>query len=192
MAYARVRNATGRFVKADLSSVTAAAVVPIPDDFRLSLTNSPAADAYPISSFTWLLVRARYDDQRKRQALTTFLHWMLTSGQRWLQGWASHRYRRQWLRRRRMRYCKSTDVSKSTGSPRRVRISRRLRDGNRIASCITLLAAATVLLITFLLFIELLRQSALPRQKFGFAFLFSHEWDPVAGRFGLCRSYTAR
>jgi phosphate transport system substrate-binding protein len=55
--YGSVRNASGKFIKADLASVTAAAAgVPMPDDFRVSITNSPAADAYPISSFTWLLL----------------------------------------------------------------------------------------------------------------------------------------
>jgi phosphate transport system substrate-binding protein len=81
MAYSRVRNSAGRFVKADVASVTAAAAVPIPADFRLSLTNSPAPDAYPISSFTWLLIRSKIADSAKRQAIIDFLRWMLTTGQ---------------------------------------------------------------------------------------------------------------
>jgi len=81
MPYARVRNSSGKFVRADLPSVTAAAAVPMPDDFRVSLTNSTAPNAYPISSFTWLLVRSKVEDSRKRQGLIDFLHWMLTSGQ---------------------------------------------------------------------------------------------------------------
>jgi phosphate transport system substrate-binding protein len=81
--YARVQNAAGVFVRPELKSVTAAAAgVPMPPDFRVSITNSPAKDAYPISSFTWLLVPARISDARKRDAIRDFLGWMLGEGQR--------------------------------------------------------------------------------------------------------------
>ena len=59
----------------------AAAGVTMPDDFRVSITNSPAPDAYPISSFTWLLIPEKIPDQAKKQAIVDFLHWMLTDGQ---------------------------------------------------------------------------------------------------------------
>jgi phosphate transport system substrate-binding protein len=81
--YGRVRNAAGKFVKADLKSVTAAAAGAantMPGDFRVSITNAPGADAYPISSFTWLLIPANLDGT-KRPVLTGFLRWMLTTGQ---------------------------------------------------------------------------------------------------------------
>src|SRR5262249_38597939 len=59
MPYGKVRNSSGAFVKPDLATVTAAAAgaaKQMPEDFRVSITNSPAKDAYPISSFTWLLI----------------------------------------------------------------------------------------------------------------------------------------
>jgi len=85
MPYGRVKNAAGVFVKADLASVTAAAAgaaKEIPDDFRVSITNAPGKDAYPISSFTWLLIPAKIDDGVKRKSITDFLRWMLTDGQK--------------------------------------------------------------------------------------------------------------
>jgi phosphate transport system substrate-binding protein len=83
MSYGRVRNAAGVFVKANLASVTAAgASAALPDDFRVSITNPPGKDAYPIASFTWLLVPARIEDPQKRGVITAFLRWMLADGQR--------------------------------------------------------------------------------------------------------------
>ncbi len=83
MAYGKVRNSAGAFLKADLKSVTAAAAsATMPDDFRVSITNAPGKDAYPISSFTWLLVPARIQDAQKRGILTAFLNWMLGEGQK--------------------------------------------------------------------------------------------------------------
>jgi len=82
MPYGRVRNSTGNFVKADLTSVTAAAAgAKVPDDFRVSITNAPGKDAYPVSSFTWLLVPQNIKDAAKRDVLKGFLSWMLTDGQ---------------------------------------------------------------------------------------------------------------
>jgi phosphate transport system substrate-binding protein len=72
-------------VKADLASVTAAAAVTadqMPDDFRVSITNAAGKAAYPISSFTWLLVPAKIADAQKRKVLTDFLHWMMADGQK--------------------------------------------------------------------------------------------------------------
>jgi phosphate transport system substrate-binding protein len=85
MPYGRVKNAAGVFVKAGLASVTAAAAgaaKEMPDDFRVSITNAPGKDAYPISSFTWLLIPVKIDDAVKKKTLTDFLHWMLTDGQK--------------------------------------------------------------------------------------------------------------
>ncbi len=82
--YASVRNAAGRFVKPDLASTTAAAAGAaknMPEDFRVSITNAPGENAYPISTFTWLLIPEKIPDAAKRTAITQFLHWMLTSGQ---------------------------------------------------------------------------------------------------------------
>src|SRR5262249_48831537 len=73
----------GAFVKASLDSVTAAAasVKEMPDDFRVSITNAPGKNAYPISSFTWLLVPAQWQDSTKEKAFVGFLNWMVDKGQ---------------------------------------------------------------------------------------------------------------
>jgi phosphate transport system substrate-binding protein len=85
MSYGKVKNAAGVFVKADLASVTAAAaaaVADMPADFRVSITNAPGKAAYPISSFTWLLVPAKIQDPGKKKAIVEFLTWMLGPGQK--------------------------------------------------------------------------------------------------------------
>jgi len=82
--YGKVRNLSGTFVKADLASVTAAAAgasKQMPEDFRVSITNADGKDAYPVSSFTWLLVPTKIEDPAKKKAITDFLQWMLTDGQ---------------------------------------------------------------------------------------------------------------
>ncbi|MFI5057049.1 MAG: phosphate ABC transporter substrate-binding protein PstS [Candidatus Acidiferrales bacterium] len=84
MQYGRVKNSSGAFIKADLAGVTAAAAGAaknIPDDFRVSITDAPGKTAYPISTFTWLLIPARITDTAKRDALKGFLSWMLADGQ---------------------------------------------------------------------------------------------------------------
>lgn len=83
MAYGNVKNAAGKFVKPSTASVSAAAagaLKEMPEDFRVSITNAPGKDSYPISSFTWLLIPARIQDQAKKKALVDFLHWMLENG----------------------------------------------------------------------------------------------------------------
>jgi phosphate transport system substrate-binding protein len=77
-----VKNAAGAVIKADFASVTAAAAgVAIPDDFRVSITNAPGKTAYPISSFTWLLIPAKFSDTAKRDAMKGFIKWAITDGQ---------------------------------------------------------------------------------------------------------------
>ena len=87
--YGNVQNAAGKFVKADLAGVTAAAAADaksIPDDFRVSITNAPGPTVYPISRFTWLLIPAQIQDAAKRDAIKDFLKWMLTDGQKFNEG----------------------------------------------------------------------------------------------------------
>ncbi len=81
--FAKMRNASGALIQADLKSVTEAAASSegLPDDFRASITNAPGKGAYPISSFTWLLIPDRIQDPAKRNAVKSFLKWMLTDGQ---------------------------------------------------------------------------------------------------------------
>jgi phosphate transport system substrate-binding protein len=83
--YGEVQNASGQYVKASIDSVTAAAAgaaKSIPDDFRVSITDAPGKTAYPISSFTWLLIPAQIQDAGKRDIIKGFLKWMLTDGQK--------------------------------------------------------------------------------------------------------------
>ena len=82
--YGTVKNSAGEFIKASLAGVSAAAAgaaKSMPEDFRVSITNPPGKDAYPISSFTWLLIPAQIQDSAKKAAIKDFLGWMLTSGQ---------------------------------------------------------------------------------------------------------------
>lgn len=82
--YGSVKNSSGEFIKASLagvSSAAAGAAKSMPEDFRVSITNPPGKDAYPISSFTWLLIPAQIQDPAKKAAIKDFLGWMLTSGQ---------------------------------------------------------------------------------------------------------------
>ena len=82
--YGWMKNAAGNFVKASLDSVTeaAASVKTMPADFRVSISNAPGKTAYPISSFTWLLIPAQAKDPKKGKIIADFLEWMVTDGQK--------------------------------------------------------------------------------------------------------------
>ena len=82
--YGTVKNSSGNFVKASLESVTAAAASAksMPADFRVSITNAPGKDAYPVSSFTWLLIPEKSKDPNKGKILADFLNWMVDDGQK--------------------------------------------------------------------------------------------------------------
>jgi len=85
MEYGSVQNAAGAYLRANLDTVTAAAAgaaKSMPEDFRVSITNAPGKNAYPIASFTWLLIPSQIQDAGKRNALVGFLKWMLTDGQK--------------------------------------------------------------------------------------------------------------
>ncbi len=84
MEYGSLKNAAGDFVKADFSTVSdaaAGAAKDMPADFRVSITNAPGKNAYPISSFTWLLIPDKFSDPVKKKSVIDFLQWMLTTGQ---------------------------------------------------------------------------------------------------------------
>jgi phosphate transport system substrate-binding protein len=84
ISYGAVKNTAGTFVKADLKSVSeaaAGAAKSMPDDFRVSITNAPGKGAYPISTFTWLLIPEKISDSGKRDSIKDFLKWMLADGQ---------------------------------------------------------------------------------------------------------------
>jgi len=89
MEYGSVKNMAGNFVKADFSTVSdaaAGAAKDMPPDFRVSITDAPGKNAYPISSFTWMLIPDKIDNAPKKMAITEFLKWMLTTGQGDAQG----------------------------------------------------------------------------------------------------------
>jgi phosphate transport system substrate-binding protein len=84
MTYGRIRNAAGKFVRPELASVTAAATGAarnMPEDFRVSITNAPGDEAYPVASFTWLLIPSTIQNEAKKKAIKDFLQWMLADGQ---------------------------------------------------------------------------------------------------------------
>jgi phosphate transport system substrate-binding protein len=85
IAYGAVQNLDGNFVKADLNTVTAAAASAagkMPADFRVSITNAPGKTAYPISSFTWILMYENPKDKTMAKTMVDFMHWALTDGQK--------------------------------------------------------------------------------------------------------------
>jgi phosphate transport system substrate-binding protein len=85
MPYATVKNAAGAWVKPSLESVTeaaASAAKEMPDDFRVSIANAAGKNAYPISTFTWMLIPTQIPDAAKAKAIRGFLQWMLTDGQK--------------------------------------------------------------------------------------------------------------
>ena len=81
--YGPIQNAAGNFIKASLDSTTAAAASAKmgESDFRVSITNAPGKEAYPISTFTYLLIPTQWKDATKQKAVVDFLHWMLDKGQ---------------------------------------------------------------------------------------------------------------
>jgi phosphate transport system substrate-binding protein len=83
IAFGEVKNSAGNWVKGSIAGVTeaAASVNQIPADYRVSITNAPGANAYPISSFTWMLVPVKSADASKGKVLKDFLNWMLNSGE---------------------------------------------------------------------------------------------------------------
>jgi phosphate transport system substrate-binding protein len=89
MLYGTVKNSAGAFVKADFDSVSeaaAGAAKSMPADFRVSITNAPGKKAYPISTFTWLLIPNKFDNATKKTAIQGFLKWMMTDGQAFAAG----------------------------------------------------------------------------------------------------------
>jgi phosphate transport system substrate-binding protein len=82
--YGAVKNAAGNWTKGSLEGATAAAgsVKNMPADFRVSITNAPGPDAYPISSFTWLLIPTQAKDPERGKILVDFLNWMLNDGEK--------------------------------------------------------------------------------------------------------------
>ncbi len=87
MPYAMIKNKSGNFIKPSIESVSAAANIKLPDDMRVSLTNTSASDGYPISGFTWILIYKDISvngmDKSKAQKLVKLLWWMTHQGQKY-------------------------------------------------------------------------------------------------------------
>ena len=84
MSFGAVKNQAGKFVTASIGSTTAAAAASMkgmPPDFRISITNAPGENSYPIVSFTWLLVPLQSRDSAKADSMKGFLNWMLEHGE---------------------------------------------------------------------------------------------------------------
>jgi phosphate transport system substrate-binding protein len=83
MTYGSIKNASGNWVKGSIAGVTecAAGVKNMPADYRVSITNAPGAEAYPISSFTYLLIPLHPTDGAKEKVLKDMLNWIVTSGE---------------------------------------------------------------------------------------------------------------
>jgi phosphate transport system substrate-binding protein len=83
ISFGEVKNAAGNFERASIEGVTeaAASIKVLPADYRVSITNAPGANAYPISSFTWLLVPLKSPDAAKGKVLRDLLSWIVNSGE---------------------------------------------------------------------------------------------------------------
>ena len=81
--YGSVKNSAGNYIKATIEGVTeaAASVKQMPADYRVSITNAPGANAYPISSFSWMLVPVHSADPVKGKILKDLLNWIVTAGE---------------------------------------------------------------------------------------------------------------
>jgi phosphate transport system substrate-binding protein len=83
ISYGEVKNAAGNWTKASIAGVTeaAASIKVLPADYRVSITNAPGAHAYPISSFTWMLVPLKSPDAAKGKVIKDLLSWIVNSGE---------------------------------------------------------------------------------------------------------------
>ena len=83
ISFGEVKNPAGNWVRASIEGVTeaAASVKQMPADYRVSITNAPGKDAYPISSFTWLLIPAHSADPARGKILKDLVSWIVNSGE---------------------------------------------------------------------------------------------------------------
>ncbi len=86
MSMAQLQNKSGNFIKPSVEAVSKSADIPLPDDMRISLTNTSAKEGYPIAGFTYILVYKELKDgnlsKQKAQALVKLLWWMTHDGQK--------------------------------------------------------------------------------------------------------------
>jgi len=89
ISFGDVQNHDGKFLRASLETTTeaaAGATKAMPADFRVSITNAPGANAYPISSFTWMLFYENPKDKARAKVMVDFFKWALTDGQKYCAG----------------------------------------------------------------------------------------------------------
>jgi len=89
ISYGAVQNFAGEWVRAStetVSNAASAAAKAMPKDFRVSITNAPGHNVYPISSFTWLLLNMSSNDRARSKAMVDFSRWALTDGQTYAAG----------------------------------------------------------------------------------------------------------
>jgi phosphate transport system substrate-binding protein len=81
--FGEVKNAAGNWEKASIAGVTeaAASVKQMPADYRISITNAPGKDAYPISSFTYMLIPLKSADAAKGKVIKDMMSWIVKSGE---------------------------------------------------------------------------------------------------------------
>ena len=210
MPYADVKNSAGEFVKPTVDSVTAAlATAHIPDDFRFSMTNAPGKDAYPIAGATWLLVYQQQKDPAKGKKLVEFLKWAAKDGEKMAKDLdyaplpesvqaarPETRSTRSNINKlgsnafaltacnqsgRTMALAASVPIAES---PAQARMAPPSRFGDKAFEWLTLAMASAVVVLVILIGWELWVGSSLAIKKFGFHFLATSTWDPVAEQFG--------
>lgn len=123
--YGSVANRSGQFIQANLASVTAAAAGvadKMPADFRVSISDAPGEGAYPISSFTWMLVPSVITDTAKRTAIINFMRWGLTKGQDYLEALSYARLPNAIIAKEEKALAKIKSSSKAEASRQKVRI----------------------------------------------------------------------
>jgi phosphate transport system substrate-binding protein len=86
ISYGSVQNQAGEFIRASTETVTNAAGAAtgkaMPADFRVSITNAPGKNVYPVASFTWLLFYENPKDKQRARTMVDFMKWALTDGQK--------------------------------------------------------------------------------------------------------------
>ncbi|HUD14577.1 MAG TPA: hypothetical protein VMQ56_13070, partial [Terracidiphilus sp.] len=83
IAFGAIKNSAGNWVKGSIDGVTeaAASIKQLPADYRVSITDAPGATAYPISSFSWMLVPTNPSDAVKGKVVKDLLSWIINSGE---------------------------------------------------------------------------------------------------------------
>ena len=161
-----------------MTAAAAEAAAKMPADFRVSITNAPGKDAYPISSFTWLLFYENPQDKGLAKAMVDFMKWALTDGQKYAAdlGYAPLPEERRRPRDEGAREDQGTRRRDACAVPRPPSTTAFASGRARSRSSLIVIVGG--------IGVELCRESWLSIQKFGWQFWRTDTWDPVAGEFG--------